>query len=137
MIQIEEPFGPTYNIDSAKLRTFRAKARKGLSALSREERHAYADAIERAVLARQRTEAGIGLPAVTPKCHCASGTAHNDGADIHRAIRAQQAAALARCPAQERRARTPAQWQAMYEQAMTAKEKARVAALIAAQRRAA
>jgi hypothetical protein len=121
--QIEEPFGPTYNIESAKLKTFRAKARRGAP-----YDPAYADAIERAVLARQRIEAGIGLPAVKPKCHCASGTAHNDGRDIHKAVRAQQAAALAACPGQERRARTDAQWRTKYAAAMADKAKRRAAA---------
>jgi hypothetical protein len=116
MREIEEQFGPTYDIDSAKLKTFRAKARRGAP-----YDPAYADAVEKAVLARQRTQAGIGLPAVTPKCHCASGTALNDGAEIHKAIQRQQAAALAAYPGQVRRARTPAQWKAMYQDAMAAK----------------
>jgi hypothetical protein len=132
MPEIEEPFGPAYNIESAALKTFRARARRGAP-----YNPAYAEAIEKAVLARQRAEAGIGLPAAKPKCHCASGTAYSDGRDIHKAVRAQQAAALARCPSQERRARTPAQWLAMYQVAMEAKAKAAIEARVARQRRAA
>jgi hypothetical protein len=123
MREIEEQFGPTYNIESAKLKTFRAKARRGAP-----YDPAYAEAVQRAVLARQRTEAGIGLPVVTPKCRCASGTAHNDGAAIHKAVRAQQAAALAACPGQERRARTPEQWRSKYAAAMADKAKRLAAA---------
>ncbi|MBO0716107.1 MAG: hypothetical protein J2P55_02070 [Rhizobiales bacterium] len=123
MRQIEEPFGPAYNVDSAALRKFRAKARRGAP-----YDPAYAEAVERAVLARQRIEAGIGLPAVNPKCHCASGTAHNDGREIHKAVQRQQAAALEAYPAQIRRARTPQQWRTMYAEAMADKAKRRAAA---------
>jgi hypothetical protein len=114
--EVEEPFGPEYPDLGATVAKFRAKARRGAP-----YNPAYADAIEKAILAKQRAQLGIGLPAKNPKCNCASGTSYNDGRDIHAAIQRQQAAALAACPGQVRRARTPAQWQALYAEAMAEK----------------
>ena len=48
---IPEPFGPTYDVNSVTLAKYR---RKPFSELSREERRAYGEAVEKAVLAKQR-----------------------------------------------------------------------------------
>lgn len=114
--------GPTYNVTSPALAKHRAKAREGLSAMSRAERVAYADAVEAAVLAAQRREA---MRACVPgkRCGCASGTWHSDGAAIHEAIREQQRRAALAAPSQIRRARSDVEWATMYEQAMQDKAK--------------
>ena len=113
-------FGPEYDLESAALKKFRTKARKGLSHLSTDDRHAYGAAVELATLARQR--AFLKTATVPePRPHCASGTWHTTGEAIDKAIRQQHRAALAACPAQERRARTPDQWASMYAAAMEEK----------------
>ena len=113
---------PNYpKLASAKLAKYRYAARKGLRLLSLDERRAYGDAVEQAILALQRSEANTGLPAVTPKVHCASGTAHNTGEAIHKALREQQATALRNCPSTERRRRKPETWRSMYAEAMKEK----------------
>lgn len=117
---MEDDFGPEYNIDSAALKKFRHRARKGLATLSRDDRAAYAAAIEAAVISAQRLALKRAAPSI-PRPNCASGTTHNTGEAIHNAVRAQHRAALAACPSQERRARSPAQWQEMYEVAMAEK----------------
>lgn len=110
----DSEIGPVYDIDSAALRKCR---RKPLKAMSRAERDAYASAIETAVLAAQRASLRrAGNPLPSP--NCASGTAHNTGEAIHKAVRAQHRAALLACPSQERRARTPEKWREMYDAAM-------------------
>ena len=111
---------PRYDIGSAQLTKFRKLARHGLNTLSRAEIENYADAVEQAVLASQRA-AVMGTREVVFKAGCASGTFHNNGADVIKAVLHQQRAALAACPSQERRARTPNQWQAMYDEAMAQK----------------
>jgi hypothetical protein len=111
-------FGPVYP-DLPAVKKHRALARDGLSALSHEQRQAYGLAVETAIRAKQRSELQRELP--EHRCHCASGTNHNDGAAISAAMRAKHRAALLACPSQERRARTPAMWQAMYAEAMEEK----------------
>ena len=110
-------FGPEYDLESAALKKFRTKARKGLSHLSADDRRAYGAAVETATLARQRAFLRSHGEA-EPRPHCASGTWHTTGEAISAAVRSQHRAALAACPAQERRARTPQEWAAMYEAAM-------------------
>ena len=112
--------GPEYNIDSAALKKFRHSARKGLATLSRADRLAYAAAIEAAVLSAQRLALRRAAPSM-PRPNCASGTLHNTGEAIERAIREQHRAALLACPSQERRARSPLKWQEMYDAAMADK----------------
>lgn len=82
-------------------------------------RQEHGAAVEIAIRALQRSELRRAAPSISPSC--ASGTWYSDGADIHRAIRAQQAAALARAPGSARRARTPEEWQKLYDEAMKAK----------------
>jgi hypothetical protein len=48
-----EPFGPDYNVEGAGLQKFRRLARA--RELTREERRAYGEAVEKAVLAKQRS----------------------------------------------------------------------------------
>ena len=117
-------YGPNYPPLGVAVAKWRARAREGLKALSYEERRAYGDAVERAILALQRSEANRGLPPVTPKVRCASGTPHNTGKAIHDAIREQKARALAAYPSYVRRKRTAVEWRQMYEAAMAEKRNA-------------
>jgi hypothetical protein len=121
--ELERKEGPQYDIGSAQLNKFRKVANKegGVMQLDRFYRVQYADAVERAVLAAQRAQLK-SYGEAQPRARCASGTFHSDGADIGKAVRQQQHAALAAYPAQARRTRTPSQWQAMYDAAMAAKE---------------
>jgi len=113
--------GPDYPTLGAAVAKWRWRAREGLRSLTREERQAYGEAVERAILALQRAEANRGFAPITPKVHCASGTAHTTGEAIHEAIREQQARALAAYPSYVRRNRSPQVWQQMYEAAMAEK----------------
>jgi hypothetical protein len=112
--------GPEYDIDSAALKKYRRMSKDGLHQLTWEERRAYGEAVEKAVLAKQRS---FLKSHTEPECKplCASGTYHSEGEDIHKAMQAKHRAALAAAPARERRSRTPAQWQAMYDEAMQGK----------------
>jgi hypothetical protein len=114
MSEICEPFGPNYpDLPAVK------KHRKPLASLSRDQRRAYGEAVETAIRKLQRAALQRELP--EHRCNCASGTNHNDGAAISAAMRAKHRAALLAAPSQERRARTPRQWEAMYAEAMEAK----------------
>jgi hypothetical protein len=95
--------------------------------LTPEERHAYGEAVHKAVQAHLRKTAAsrMGLVPKVVKPNCASGTFHNNGDDIHNAIRAQQRAALLACPDAIRRARSKWQWESMYERAMQEKRRAK------------
>jgi hypothetical protein len=119
---MEDDYGPEYNIDSAALKKFRHRASKGLAKMSRADRLAYAAAIEAAVISAQRLALRRAAPSI-PRPNCASGTTHNTGEAIIKAIRDQHRAALLACPSQERRARSPVQWQTMYDAAMAEKRK--------------
>ena len=113
---------PYYDVTSARLGKYRWLARDGLAKLTKEERRAYGEAVEQAILAKQRSEllASIGTPA-NPKPRCVSGTPFADGAAIHEAIKQQQRNALLAAPSQIRRRRTDAEWRHLYYQAMAAK----------------
>lgn len=91
----------------------------GLMAMDKAMRHAYGEAVEKAIRAKQRSELQRELP--THAVRCASGTNHSDGADIHEAIRRRQRAALLACPAQYRRDRPDNVWREMYAEAMAEK----------------
>jgi hypothetical protein len=56
-----------------------------------------------------------------PPPNCASGTAHNTGAAIHAAVRDRQRADLLAYPAKERRKRSKAELQILYDKAMAEK----------------
>lgn len=116
--EIEAPFGPLYPA-LPSVKKFRKAAKSGLNALSVEQRRAYGEAVETAIKALQRSELQRELP--THNVNCSSGTNHNTGAAIHKAMRTKHRAALAACPAQVRRARSAAEWQAMYDAAMAEK----------------
>ena len=109
-----EPFGPVYNITSEALTKFR----RGPNCPE------YAEAIEAAVKAAQRSALARELPAIKPRC--ASGTWHSTGEEIGKAVRQQQRAALLAYPGKVRRNRTEKEWLALYIAAMN--EKARQAA---------
>ena len=118
-MELEDEFGPEYNIDSAALKKFRRMRR---SSMSRADRQAYGAAVEAAVLSAQRAALRRAAPSI-PRPNCASGTTHNTGEAIDRALREQQRAALLACPSQERRARKPEKWREMYDAAMAEKRK--------------
>ena len=121
MTKIVEPFGIAYNIESAGLKKCRAAARYagGLNQLSKAQRSDYGIAVESAIIAKQRAE--LRREFNPPAPNCASGTPHSDGAKISAAIRAQQRADLMACPARERKARSPLEWESMYREAMVEK----------------
>jgi hypothetical protein len=123
---IPKPFGPTYDVNSATLAKFRRKPFG-----SREERRAYGEAVEKAVLAKQRASL---YREATPdyRAPCASGTWHTTGEAIHAAVLQQQRAALLAYPAKVRRERTPAEWWRMYEAAMAEKRRAQALMEVAA-----
>lgn len=118
-MDILPPFGPTYPKTLSGTEKYRRAARHGMADWSRDERRAYGNAVEKAILALQRSE--ILRVFVSPGVNCASGTSHNTGKAIHRAVQQQQRNALLNCPARYRKARTPEQWQTMYDEAMKAK----------------
>ncbi len=113
--------GPTYNVTSPALAKHRTKAREGLFAMSAVERHAYGEAVERAILTMQRSELQRSFGPIKPRVRCASGTDHGDGAAIHQAVRQQQHNVLLAWPGRVRRNRTDVEWASMYEAAMNAK----------------
>lgn len=122
MTEIEHPFGPIYP-DLPSVKKFRKMAASAgsVAAMDKAFRHAYGEAVEAAIKAKQRSELQRELP--THNCHCASGTNHNSGAAIHKAMQRKHRAALVACPGQERRARKPEVWHAMYDEAMAEKRK--------------
>jgi hypothetical protein len=120
---IVEPFGPLYP-DLATVKKHRAP----LAAISREARQAYGLAVETAIRALQRSELQRATPA-EPRSNSTSGTFHNNGAAIHKAMQTKQRAALLACPSQVRRAREPKVWEAMYAQAMAEKRDRETVAL--------
>lgn len=83
-----------------------------------EQSAAHAGAIEQRIRYLQRV-ALLGNREAAHSCPCASGTWHNmaDGA-IGKAVREQQARALAAYPSQVRRARLDGMWVSMYALAM-------------------
>ena len=106
---------------SNTLAKFRGLARDGLAHMSPGDRHAYGEAVERAILAMQRSELQRSIGPIKPRVRCASGTGHNDGTAIHEAIRAQQLNALLAWPGKVRRNRADVEWQNLYDAAMNAK----------------
>ena len=120
-----DPYDKPYPKLGASVIKFRKLAAQ--RPLTREERLAYGEAVEKAILALQRSEAITlcGLGPVNPKPICASGTFHNNGDDIHNAVLAQQRNALLCAPAQIRKRRSECEWRDLYKKAM--KEKRNVA----------
>ena len=84
---------PDYTINSAALAKLRAKANAlgSVSKLSREDQLKYDKALSTAIRAKQRSEAGAGIPDVVrvPHSNCASGTWANTDAALQAAIRTQ------------------------------------------------
>jgi hypothetical protein len=118
MTDTMQQFGPAYNVTGNGLAKYRKQAKAGLAALSRNERHAYGQAVEDAILAMQRREFLRNAVEPEQRCHCASGTWHSDGEAIGQAVRDQQNRALLSWPARCRAGRTPHDWQTMYAEAM-------------------
>lgn len=115
------PLYPELGSTVAKYRRMAVGA-GGVMAMDKAMRNAYGEAIEKAIRAKQRSELQRELPSYPTRC--ASGTTHNDGADIHEAIRRRHRAALIACPAHYRRARPDHVWREMYEEAMAEKRAA-------------
>ena len=113
--------GPAYPDLGNAVAKYRRKAASAgsVSEMLPADRHAYGEAVEKAIRAKQRSELQRELP--SHACRCASGTAYNDGEKISAAMRAKHHAALLACPSQERRARTPQAWKRLYDLAMESK----------------
>jgi hypothetical protein len=124
----EDLHNPLYPVAlGAKVAKFRRLARRGLGQLTIEQRRAYGTEVELAIRAKQLGELYAGCTFARPLANtaeCASGTAFNDGADIHRAIRTQQLTRLHGALAASHRARTPQQWAELYDEAMADKRRA-------------
>jgi hypothetical protein len=105
--------GPEYTITSAALQNHRRAARKGgLSAMTKADRNAYGEAVEKAVLSAQRSallREGSPLPS---------------GCGYGKALLAKLNAQLLAYPDKVRRARTDAEWREMYARAMAEKAEA-------------
>jgi hypothetical protein len=92
-------------------------------AMDKASRVAYALAVEKAVRAKQRAEHARAFTPPSP--NCASGTFHNNGEDIGRAVAAQNRTRANAAARRDRSKRTPRQWQAMYDAAMQEKRNAK------------
>jgi len=110
MTFIPKQFGPEYPRElGATVAKYRNKAKDSIFALSKAERNAWADAIEKSILAKQRSALlGQGSPPARPR-------------PIGDALREQLRNALLAYPAKVRRERTPEAWQEMYDHAMKQK----------------
>ena len=114
---ILEPFGPLYPDLGASVAKFRR-----IENPTREQRVAHADAIEKAILAKQRQALQREVPSIPASCE--SGTWHNNAdGKVGAAIRQQHRTALFAYVDTVRRERTPKQWEKLYKEAM--KEKGR------------
>jgi hypothetical protein len=110
-----EPFGPDY----PKLGAAVAKWRK-IANPSPAQKQAHGDAVSAAIRALQRAALARELPTIRPSC--SSGTWHNNGdGSVGRAVADQHRRALLACPDAIRRARTAAEWQSLYDEAMAEK----------------
>ena len=118
---IPNQFGPVYDLDGATLKKYRGRVNGGgVMGLPLEDRRAYAEAVEKAVLAKQRSQLKTyGEPNISPSC--ASGTWKTTGEEIDKAIRQQHRSETLSWPGKIRRARTPEEWQKMYDEAMQEK----------------
>ena len=117
-MELLEQFGPPYPKLGAAVAKFRKIPRMELSA---DQKREYAEAIETAIRALQRSALQRELPSFRPRC--ASGTWHTTGKAIERAIREQHRNALLAYPEQVRKARTPGKWAELYDAAMKEKRK--------------
>jgi len=107
MMEPVAPFGPVY----PELGSTVAKLRRGA------DRRAHGAAVLAAIVRLQRSALARATP--SHSVHCASGSNHNKGAAILRAVAASN---RAKCnPGAIRRAREPDVWQTMYEEAMAEK----------------
>src|SRR5882672_11860056 len=123
MTYIEGQFGPDYPREmGATVQKFRSKAKASIFDLSKADRDAWADAIEKSIKAKQRAALQRELP--SHRVSCASGTDHSCGLKISAAVREQHRSALLACPGAERRKRTEREWRVMYEEAMQEKRRA-------------
>lgn len=116
-------FGPYYpkELGGATVARFRRQAMKAGSVIKMDlpQRRAYAEAVEKAILAKQRSELQRELPGHA--CPCASGTWHSDGRKISEAVRRQHTAELLAYPAKVRAERPDHIWRSMYAKAMEEK----------------
>lgn len=89
---------------------WRNLADDGLRTLTHEQRQAYGTAVELAIRSLQRSEMLAAGSPVTPE--------RPADYDLHEAIRAKQHASILACPGKIRRARTPHEWETLYNEAM-------------------
>jgi hypothetical protein len=117
-------FGPVYPDLGATVIKHRRLAAMcgGVAELDREQRQAYGAAVEAAIKAKQRSE--LQRVVKSHDCHCVSGTNHNTGEAIDRAMRMKHRAELLAYPSKVRRERTAEQWSEMYKAAMREKRAA-------------
>jgi hypothetical protein len=113
--------GPIYPDLGPGVAKHRRAAKRGLMKLSKAQRHAYADAIEKAIRAKQRAALQRELP--SHHVNCSSRTTHTTGEAIHEAIRQQHRSALQAHVSRVRRNRKPCEWAKMYKKAMAEKRK--------------
>jgi hypothetical protein len=111
----EGQHGPVFDVNGAGLARWRKSTRDGLGSITRAERRAYGQAVEDAVLAMQARQFIREACEANTRPNCASGSWDEFPGD---AVRRQQAAALAACPAKERAARSPHEWESAYCEAM-------------------
>jgi hypothetical protein len=109
----KDQFGPIYNINAGA--AFRRRE-GALASWAREDRQAYGAAIEAAVLASQA--AALRREVTEQRPNCASRSWANAPGEVGEVVRRQHAAALAACPSQVRRSRTPQEWESLYVDAM-------------------
>ena len=113
-------FGPVYNVTGAGLAGYRKAARDGLATMPREKRQAYGATVETAILDLQRRQFIRESAEAEQRPNCASQSWANSPGAVGEAVRRQQAAALAACPARVRAARTAHEWEAAYVDHMRA-----------------
>ncbi len=110
--EAEAVIGPAYPEMGGSVAKFRRVAAKAgsISAMSKAERYAYGEAVEKAIKSKQRS-ALLGAQVVL------EGPCREIGAKI----RSEQKAALSSYPAKVRAARSARAWESMYEAAMAEK----------------
>jgi hypothetical protein len=116
---VPKQFGPTYPDLGPSAAKYRRMAINGLATMMVRDRRAYGEAVLTSVRSKQRQELQRELP--SHPVHCPSGTNHNTGEAIIKAVQSKHRAALTAAASQERRARTPQKWREMYAEAMTEK----------------
>jgi len=116
--------GPLYPQLGPGVEKYRRLARKGLAKMAREDRYAYGEAVELAILSLQRRE--LDRETKTPDRR------NEPLGDARLKMLRNQ---LLAWPDQERRARSEVEWKSMYDAAMAEKRKAAEAKPVARRKR--